>query len=124
MTCKRHPKYKAIRKPTVDCAQCHAMYAEVLRQKELEIKDGKEAVELHKLYKKLHHMNPSWREIKITKERFSDGKWKIESSVWMDNGYGGSLSTVSGDGKTLKEALEYFSSEVEKYDKMFSHRYM
>lgn len=124
MTCSKHPKYKAIRKPTADCAKCHSMYAETLRQKELEIKNGKEALEFHKLYKKLHHMNSSWREVKITKQRFSDGEWKIESAVWMDNGYGGGLSTVSGEGKTLQEALESFFKRIEEYDRMFSHRYM
>lgn len=28
MTCKKHPKYKAIRKPRVDCEPCWEMYFE------------------------------------------------------------------------------------------------
>jgi hypothetical protein len=27
LKCSRHPKYKALRKPTADCAKCRAMYA-------------------------------------------------------------------------------------------------
>lgn len=28
MKCKKHPQYKAIRKPRVDCPECWAMYRE------------------------------------------------------------------------------------------------
>jgi hypothetical protein len=36
MTCKKHPKYKALRKPTAKCASCHEMYAQALKKAEAE----------------------------------------------------------------------------------------
>lgn len=33
MKCKKHPKYKAVRKPTADCEACRKIYNEKKREK-------------------------------------------------------------------------------------------
>ncbi len=69
-------------------------------------------------------MDSSWREVKITKERFDDGDWNIESGVWVDNGYGGNLSKVSATGRTFNEAIEIFLKKVEEKDSRCKASYM
>jgi hypothetical protein len=34
MNCKKHPKYKAIRKPTADCEMCRKIYKEKQQEKQ------------------------------------------------------------------------------------------
>lgn len=146
MKCNKHPKYKAIRKPTANCSKCYAMFAETLRQKEVEAarptmeqeveikkiaaqqkqkwEEIEKALDFYRLSCKLNNMNSSWRGIKITKERFSDGKWSIESSVWVDNGYGGNLHTTSATGETFHETLKDFIERVKEKDNTCSPAYM
>lgn len=39
MKCKRHPTYKAIRKPTADCIGCERVWAQKQRRKPMRLKD-------------------------------------------------------------------------------------
>ena len=145
MKCNKHPKYKAIRKPTANCSKCHAMFAETLRQRELEEavplvenensirlakfkkeqenKEIEKALAFYALCNKIDNMDPYWRGVTIVKDRNSD-EWKIESSVWIDNGYGGNLSTTSATGRTIQEAMKLFLSRVEDKDNRCKAGYM
>ena len=73
MKCEKHPKYKAIRKPTAKCSMCHLMYSETLKNKEIEkhTKSNRESI-----------LNmPVWKKEFI--EKFFEQQ-KIEAQVRID----------------------------------------
>jgi hypothetical protein len=63
-----------------------------------------------------------WR-IQINRERFPQNDWYMEAFVWMDNGYGGSETSVTSRAKTFEEAQQELLLKIKEHDSAFRGRY-
>ena len=129
MKCKKHPKYLGIHKPKAECSVCHEIYAAELKAKEMaeefeqnKTRNASNYLEIKKMFDKLGNLGPYWKDVDIKNQKW--GKWRIESSVRVDNGYGGNVRSVVSEGDNFIEVVREFLGKVAEKDNLYKESYM
>lgn len=81
------------------------------------------AKEYKKLFERINNLPTFWRGVSIIKENCAR-TWELKAFVWMDNGYGGGLSTVKVESESLTDGMQQILNKIDEHTKMFGHRFM
>jgi hypothetical protein len=85
-------------------------------------KNADSFLEVKEILARIGNLGSYWKDVVIRKPKWS--RWEMESSVRIDNGYGGNVHTVSSQGDDFIEVARDFLKKVDESDSRYNSNYM